>query len=87
MQKLWKYLFKVDKAAEAVSVKALKLEASCESRTLFCDITKVHTLENKIVVHSKLVDKYVAQNLKISRLLSDKMVRMEKQLEILFENV
>ena len=87
MQKLWQYLFKVDKAAESLSVKVSKLEASCVSKTQFCDQKKVRNLEHKIDVHSQKVDQYVAQNLKISRNLSDKMVRMEKQMEILFQNI
>ena len=87
MQKLWQYLFKVDKAAESLSVKVLKLEASCVSKTLFCDQKKVRNLENLINIHSQKVNQYVAQNLKISRIISDKMVRMEKQMEILFQNM
>ena len=87
MQKLWQYLFKVDKAAESLSVKVSKLEASCVSRTQFCDQKKVRNLENKINVHSQKVDQYVAQNLKISRNLSDKMVKLEKRMEILFQNI
>ena len=87
MQKLRQYLFKVDKAAESLSVKVSKLEASCVSRTQFCDQKKVRNLEHKINVHSQKVDQYVAQNLKISRNLSDKMAKIEKQMEILFQNI
>ena len=87
MQKLWQYLSKVDKAAESLSVKVSKLEASCVSRTHFCDQKKVRNLEHKINVHSQKVNQYVAQNLKISRNLSDKMAKMEKQMEILFQNI
>ena len=84
LRKLPDIVSKVDSFSNILADKVRKFENSVPGRdSSWCDPSQVRELENKINVHSKKVDQFVIQNLRITKSISDEISHLNERMEIL----
>ena len=84
LRKLPDIVSKVDSFSNILADKVRKLENSVPGQdSSWCDPRHVRELESKIDVHSKKVDQFVIQNLRITKSISDEISHLNERMEVL----